>query len=73
MCAGAMVHARVSRVVFGASDPRSGAAGSVFNLLQASPLNHQAEISGGVLAEECGALLKEFFQARRKAGAPEQA
>ncbi|MEW6646029.1 MAG: tRNA adenosine(34) deaminase TadA [Pseudomonadota bacterium] len=66
MCAGAMVHARVKRVVFGAADPRTGAAGSVFNLLQAAELNHQAEVCGGVLAEESGALLRAFFQARRK-------
>ncbi|GAB4288776.1 MAG: tRNA adenosine(34) deaminase TadA [Thiohalomonadaceae bacterium] len=66
MCAGAMVHARVRRVVYGASDPRSGAAGSVFNLLQAAQLNHQAEVCGGVLAGESGALLRAFFQARRK-------
>lgn len=65
MCAGAMVHARVRRVVYGASDPRTGAAGSVFNLLQSVQLNHQAEVCGGVLAEECGALLREFFRARR--------
>lgn len=66
MCAGAMVHARVRRVVYGAADPRTGAAGSVFNLLQAQHLNHQAEVTSGVLAEECGALLREFFQARRR-------
>ncbi len=66
MCAGAMVHARIRRVVFGAADPRAGAAGSVFNLLQASQLNHQADVCGGVLAEECSTLLREFFQARRK-------
>ena len=66
MCSGAMVHARVGRVVYGAADPRTGAAGSVFNLLQAPQLNHQAEVCGGVLAEECGALLRKFFQARRK-------
>jgi len=66
MCAGAMVHARVGRVVYGAADPRTGAAGSVFNLLQAPQLNHQAEVYGGVLADECGALLRDFFQARRK-------
>src|SRR5512139_3554132 len=65
MCAGAMVHARIKRVVFGAPDPRSGAAGSVFNLLQDTPLNHQCEVSGGVLAEECGTLLKGFFRERR--------
>lgn len=65
MCAGAMVHARIGRVVFGAADPRSGAAGSVFNLLQGTSLNHQCEVSGGLLAEECGALLKGFFKERR--------
>jgi len=65
MCAGAMVHARIQRVVFGAPDPRSGAAGSVFNLLQGTPLNHQCDVSGGVMAEECGALLKGFFRERR--------
>ncbi|HEY0719770.1 MAG TPA: tRNA adenosine(34) deaminase TadA [Gammaproteobacteria bacterium] len=65
MCAGAMVHARIQRVVFGAVDPRSGAAGSVFNLLQGTPLNHQCEVTGGVLGEECGLLLKGFFRERR--------
>lgn len=65
MCAGAMVHARIKRVVFGAADPRSGAAGSVFNLLQETPLNHQCVVNGGVLSEECGALLKGFFRERR--------
>lgn len=66
MCAGAMVHARVRRVVFGASDPRSGAAGSVFDLLRSAQLNHQAEVEGGVLAEACGAMLKTFFRMRRE-------
>jgi Cytosine/adenosine deaminases len=66
MCAGAMVHARIRRVVYGAADPRTGAAGSVFNLLQAAQLNHQSEVWGGVLAEQSGALLRAFFQARRK-------
>lgn len=65
MCAGAMVHARIARVVYGASDPRAGAAGSVFSLLDSDRLNHRAETVGGVLAEECGELLKRFFQARR--------
>lgn len=65
MCAGAMVHARVERVVFGASDPRTGAAGTVFNLLQSDKLNHQSELTGGVLAEECGELLREFFRRKR--------
>lgn len=53
------------RVVFGVADPRAGAAGSVFNLLQAQALNHRAEVRHGVLAEECGALLRDFFRARR--------
>jgi tRNA(adenine34) deaminase len=65
MCAGAMVHARVRRLVFGATDPRAGAAGSVFNVAQNPALNHRMEVSGGLLAEECGALLRDFFAARR--------
>lgn len=65
MCAGAIVQARVARVVYGAADPKAGAAGSVFNLLESSSLNHRAQITGGVLAEECGQSLKAFFQARR--------
>jgi len=65
MCAGAMVHARIARVVYGAADPKSGAAGSVFNLLESSILNHRAQITRGVLAVECGQSLKTFFQARR--------
>lgn len=65
MCAGAMVHARVGRVVYGAADPRTGAAGTVFDLLRAPQLNHQAAVTGGVLATECGELLRRFFQARR--------
>ena len=65
MCAGAMVHARIARVVYGAADPKSGAAGSVFNLLESSTLNHRAQITRGVLAEECGEMLRKFFAARR--------
>ena len=65
MCAGAMVHARVQRLVFGATDPRAGAAGSVFNVVQNPALNHRMELCGGVLAEECGGLLRDFFAARR--------
>jgi tRNA(adenine34) deaminase len=67
MCAGAMVHARVARLVYGAPDPRAGSAGTVFNLLQTEQLNHRTEITGGVLAEECGEKLKSFFRARRGA------
>ena len=65
MCAGAMVHARVRRLVYGATDPRAGAAGSVFNVVQNPALNHRLESCGGVLAEECGTLLRDFFAARR--------
>ena len=65
MCAGALVHARVARVVFGAVDPRAGAAGTVFDLLRSAALNHRAEVVGGVLAEECAALLRSFFRVRR--------
>ncbi len=66
MCAGAMVHARVARVVYGTADPIAGAAGSVFNLLQAPGLNHRARIDGGVLADDCGRQLRQFFQQRRE-------
>jgi len=66
MCIGAMFHARVSRVVFGAHDAKTGAAGSVINLFAEGRLNHHAQVEGGVLAEECGAILSEFFAARRR-------
>ena len=66
MCAGAMVHARLARVVYGAADPLAGSAGTVFNLLNAPALNHRAEVQGGVLAEECSQRLKAFFQSRRR-------
>jgi tRNA(adenine34) deaminase len=65
MCAAAMAHARVARVVFGAWDPRQGAAGSVFNLVAADAMNHRVDAFGGVLSEECGALLRRFFALRR--------
>ncbi|HYM34391.1 MAG TPA: tRNA adenosine(34) deaminase TadA [Steroidobacteraceae bacterium] len=65
MCAGAMVHARVKQLVFGAMDPRAGAVGSIFNIAQHAALNHRIEVVSGVLAEECGVLLKNFFAARR--------
>lgn len=65
MCAGAIVHARVARVVYGASDPIAGAAGTVYNLLQSETLNHRAEVVGGVLAEMCAERLRAFFRARR--------
>ena len=67
MCATAMVHARIARLVFGAWDPRQGAAGSVFDLMHAAALNHAVDAFGGVLADECGALLREFFKRRRGA------
>jgi tRNA(adenine34) deaminase len=65
MCAAAMAHARIARVVFGAWDPRQGAAGSVFNLVAADAMNHRVDAFGGVLSEECGALLRRFFAGRR--------
>jgi tRNA(adenine34) deaminase len=65
MCAGAIIHARVEHVVFGASDPKAGAAGSVFAVLGTARLNHEVTVAGGVLAEECGAGLRRFFEARR--------
>ena len=65
MCASAMVHARVKRLVYGAPDPRAGAAGSVFNIVQHPALNHRMESRGGVLEDECSALLRGFFAARR--------
>ena len=68
MCAGAMVHARIGRVVYGATDPLAGSAGSVFNLLGSEKLNHRAVVQGGVLAELCSQQLKAFFQARRGRG-----
>ena len=66
MCAGAMVNARIDRLVFGLAEPKSGACGSVLNLLQMPGLNHRAEVTGGVLAGESGELMREFFLPRRK-------
>lgn len=65
MCAGAIVHARLARVVYGAADPKGGAAGSVFQLLGSERLNHRVDAQGGVLAEDCGRLLRGFFEQRR--------
>lgn len=65
MCAGAIIHARVARVVFGAWDPKGGAAGSVFCVLGTDCLNHRVQVDGGLLADECGAQLRDFFRKRR--------
>jgi tRNA(adenine34) deaminase len=65
MCAGAMLHARLARVVYGATDPKTGACGSVINLFAEEQLNHHTSITGGVMAEECGQLLRDFFIKRR--------
>ena len=67
MCVGAMLHARLRRVVFGASDPKTGVCGSVINLPAEEKLNHHALFEGGVLSEECGAMLRSFFKSRRNA------
>ena len=65
MCAGAMVHARLARLVYAASDPRTGAAGSVMNLLSHPDLNHQVEVAGGLMADSAAEMLQEFFRVRR--------
>jgi len=65
MCAGAIIHARVGRVVYGATDPRAGAAGSAFSLPGSNQPNHRVQVEGGVLESECGDLLRRFFRARR--------
>jgi tRNA(adenine34) deaminase len=65
MCAGALVHTRVRRVIFGCADPAAGAAGSVINLLQMPTLNHQCDIAAGVLQDECAGILQSFFRERR--------
>lgn len=66
MCAGAMIHARIRRLVYGAIDPKAGAAGSVLTVVNHPQLNHTIAVSGGVLAEECGEVLRGFFRERRK-------
>ncbi len=68
MCAGAIVQSRVARVVYGARDGKAGAVDSLFRLLDDPRLNHRAEVSGGVLADQCGAILSHFFQEKRKQG-----
>ena len=65
MCAGAMLHARVGRVVYGAADPKTGAAGSVLDVFSSKQINHQTSYEGGVMREECGQLLRDFFKERR--------
>ncbi len=65
MCAGALVHVRIRRLIFGCADPRSGAAGGMINLLQHPVLNHHCEITSGVLQNECAAILQDFFQKKR--------
>lgn len=73
MCAGAMIHARVERLVFAASDPRTGAAGSVFSLLQDQSHNHQVQVESGLMAQESADMLRHFFRARRKKAKSEEA
>ena len=70
MCAGAIMHARIVRLVYGASDPKTGACGSVVNLFAEPKLNHHTEVAGGVLGQECAELLKIFFAVRRARGDP---
>ena len=65
MCVGAMLHARIARLVYAAADPKTGACGSVINLFAEPRLNHHASLTAGVMAKECGALLRDFFAARR--------
>jgi tRNA(adenine34) deaminase len=65
MCSGAMLHARIDRVVYGAPDPKTGAAGSVLNLFSSKQINHQTSVQGGIMGEECGQLLRDFFKGRR--------
>ncbi len=65
MCAGAMVHARVKRLVYAATDPRAGAAGTIFNIVQHPSLNHRIDCESGLMSEECGTMLRAFFQGRR--------
>ncbi len=65
MCSGAMLHARIDRVVYGAPDPKTGAAGSVLDIFASKQINHQTSVEGGIMSEECGQLLRDFFKGRR--------
>jgi tRNA(adenine34) deaminase len=65
MCAGAILHARLDRIVYGATDPKTGAAGSVLDVFSSKQINHQTSVEGGVMGEECGQLLRDFFKERR--------
>ena len=65
MCAGALMHARVERVVYGAPDPKTGSAGSALDVFSVKQINHQTRIEGGLMSEECGQVLKDFFKERR--------
>lgn len=71
MCAGAILHARLGRLVYAAPDPKAGACGTVLSVMNHPQLNHKVEVSAGLLAEECGALLTDFFRARRAAASPQ--
>lgn len=66
MCAGAIMHSRISRLFFGASDPKTGACGSIINLFQENRLNHHTSVTGGILAPDCGRMLSDFFAERRR-------
>ena len=65
MCSGAMLHARIDRVVYGAPDPKTGAAGSVLDIFSSKQINHQTSVEGDIMSEECGQLLRDFFKGRR--------
>lgn len=66
MCAGAIVHVRLRRVIFGCPDPKGGGAGGLFNIVQNPSLNHRCELTGGVMLDECRGILREFFLGKRK-------